>query len=233
MIIPIGSIVNALAVLIGSIIGIKFGELLPEKVKRISFECIGLFTIVLGVKMAQSSQNLLTLLICLILGGLIGEYIDIDRFIEKKSEQLKIKIKSTNKNFSKGLITAFVLYCIGSMTIVGAIEEGIHQDRTLLYTKSLMDGITSILLASNFGYGVLFSAFPLLLFQSIITLSAVFLEPYLPAALITEITAVGGCLILAIGLNILELVKIKVSNILPALFITVPIYYITQFIKFL
>jgi hypothetical protein len=110
------------------------------------------------------------------------------------------------------------------MTFVGAIEEGINQDRTLLYTKSFMDGITSILLASSFGLGVLVSAIPLLIFQSILTFAALYLEPYLTSSIINEVSAVGGILILGIGINILEFKKIKVSNMLPSLFLVVPLH---------
>ena len=116
------------------------------------------------------------------------------------------------------------------MTFVGSIEEGIHQDRTLIYTKSLMDGITSILLASSFGTGVLFSAIPLLIFQSALTLGAIYFESYLHLELITEISAVGGVIIIGIGLNILELTKMKVSNILQALLLIIPIYHLMSFV---
>lgn len=230
MIIPLGSIVNALAVVFGSLIGLAFGQLLPQKIKEISFQIMGLFTLVLGFHMAQSSANFLLILVSLLTGTLIGELINIELLIEKLNDNIKRKLNSANENFSQGLLTAFLLYCVGSMTIVGAIEEGIQEKRTLLYTKSLMDGITSILLASNFGVGVLVSALPLLIFQSILTLGASYLEPLLSELLITEISALGGFLIIAIGLNILELKKIRVSNMLPALFIIVPIYYLVEFI---
>ena len=117
------------------------------------------------------------------------------------------------------------------MTFVGSIEEGIHQDRTLMYTKSLMDGITSILLASSFGTGVLFSAIPLLIFQSALTLSAFYFESYLHPELITEISALGGIIIIGIGLNILEITKIKVSNMLPALLLIIPIYHLIHLVQ--
>lgn len=226
MIIPLGSIVNALAVIFGSLIGLAFGQLLPKRIKDICFQIMGVFTLVLGFHMAQSSSNFLLLLISLLFGTIIGELINIELLIEKLSDSIKGSINSSNENFSKGLLTAFLLYCIGSMTIVGAIEEGIQQKRTLLYTKSLMDGITSIILASNFGIGVLMSAIPLLIFQSALTIGAAYLEPLLPEIVITEISALGGFLIIAIGLNILELKKIRVSNMLPSLFLVVPLFYL-------
>ena len=225
MILPIGSIVNALAVVLGSLIGLGFGTFLPEAIRKIIFQMIGLFTLILGVKMAMESNNLLVLLLSLIIGAIIGEIIHIEKRLERLSNLIKAKFKSKNELFSEGLITAFLLYCIGSLTFVGAIEEGIHQDRTLLYTKSMMDGITSILLASTLGSGVLVSAIPLLLFQSLLTWGAYSFEPYLQEAMITEISAVGGVLILSLGLNILEIQKIKVSNLLPAILIVIPVYH--------
>ena len=226
MILPLGSIVNALSVIIGSIIGIYFGSFLSEKIRKAIFQIIGLFTLVLGIQMSLKTNQFLILLLSLITGTIIGESLSIEKGIESLSNKLKIKLESGNKLFSEGLITAFLLYCIGSMTFVGSIEEGIHQDRTLMYTKSLMDGITSILLASSFGTGVLFSAIPLLIFQSALTLGAFYFESYLYPKLITEISAVGGIIIIGIGLNILEITKIKVSNMLPALLLIIPIYYL-------
>tara|TARA_B100001093_G_scaffold302093_1_gene288129 strand:- start:950 stop:1648 length:699 start_codon:yes stop_codon:yes gene_type:complete len=226
MILPLGSIVNALSVIIGSIIGIYFGSFLSEKIRKAVFQIIGLFTLALGMQMSLKTNQFLILLVSLIIGTIIGESLSIEKGIESLSNKLKIKLQSENKLFSEGLITAFLLYCIGSMTFVGSIEEGIHQDRTLMYTKSLMDGITSILLASSFGTGVLFSAIPLLIFQSALTLGAHYFEAYLHPELITEISAVGGVIIIGIGLNILEITKIKVSNMLPALLLIIPIYHL-------
>ena len=226
MILPLGSILNALSVIIGSIIGIYFGSFLSQNIRKAVFRIIGLFTIVLGIQMSLKTNQFLILLISLITGTIIGESLSIEKGIESLSNKLKIKLQSENKLFSEGLITAFLLYCIGSMTFIGSIEEGIHQNRTLMYTKSLMDGITSILLASSFGTGVLFSAIPLLIFQSSLTLGAFYFESYLYPELITEISAVGGIIIIGIGLNILEITKIKVSNMLPALLLIIPIYHL-------
>ena len=231
MILPLGSIVNALSVIIGSIIGIYFGSFLSEKIRKAVFQIIGLFTLALGMQMSLKTNQFLILLVSLIIGTIIGESLSIEKGIESLSNKLKIKLKSENKLFSEGLITAFLLYCVGSMTFVGSIEEGIHQDRTLMYTKSLMDGITSILLASSFGTGVLFSAIPLLIFQSALTLGAHYFESYLHPELITEISAVGGIIIIGIGLNILEITKIKVNNILPALLLIIPIYHLIYFVQ--
>ena len=231
MILPLGSIVNAVSVIVGSIIGIYFGSFLSEKIRKTVFQIIGLFTLALGIQMSLKTNQFLILLVSLIIGTIIGESLSIEKGIESLSNKLKIKLQSENKLFSEGLITAFLLYCVGSMTFVGSIEEGIHQDRNLMFTKSLMDGITSILLASSFGTGVLFSAIPLLIFQSALTLGAHYFESYLYPELITEISAVGGVIIIGIGLNILEITKIKVSNMLPALLLIIPIYHLIYFVQ--
>tara|TARA_B100001057_G_scaffold467386_1_gene525475 strand:+ start:4782 stop:5483 length:702 start_codon:yes stop_codon:yes gene_type:complete len=231
MILPLGSVVNALSVIIGSIIGIYFGSFLSEKIRKAVFQIIGLFTLALGMQMSLKTNQFLILLVSLIIGTIIGESLSIEKGIESLSNKLKIKLQSKNKLSSEGLITAFLLYCLGSMTFVGSIEEGIHQDRTLMYTKSLMDGITSILLASSFGTGVLFSAIPLLIFQSALTLGAFYFESYLHSELIKEISAVGGVIIIGIGLNILEITKIKVSNMLPALLLIIPIYHLIYLVQ--
>ena len=157
MILPLGSIVNALSVIVGSIIGIYFGSFLSEKIRKNVFQIIGLFTLALGIQMSLKTNQFLILLVSLIIGTIIGEScLSIEKGVESLSNKLKIKLQSENKLFSEGLITAFLLYCVGSMTFVGSIEEGIHQDRTLMFTKSLMDGITSILLASSFWFTLKF-----------------------------------------------------------------------------
>jgi hypothetical protein len=222
--IPFGSIVNALSVILGSLIGISIGNLLPKSIRAIIFQVMGLFTFILGLKMSLETQALIILLLSLTMGAAIGEKLNIEQKLQILGVKIKNLLKNKNEKFAEGLVTAFLLFCLGSMTFVGAIEEGINQDRTLLYTKSFMDGITSILLASSFGLGVLVSAIPLLIFQSILTFAALYLEPYLTSSIINEVSAVGGVLILGIGINILEFKKIKVSNMLPSLFLVVPLH---------
>ena len=136
MILPLGSIVNALSVIIGSIVGIYFGSFLSEKIRKAVFQIIGLFTIVLGMQMSLKTNQFLILLVSLIIGTIIGESLSIEKGVESLSNKLKIKLQSENKLFSEGLITAFLLYCIGSMTFVGSIEEGITSRSNLnLYKK--------------------------------------------------------------------------------------------------
>lgn len=213
---PIGTLVNAAAVLVGAAVGLGFRKVLSEKLKEVSFQAIGLFTLFLGIKMAMPISNLLVMVFSLMMGGIIGTYFDLDARINKSAERLKKKVGAKGL-FTEGLVTAFVLFCLGSMTLLGALDEGLRADRDLIYTKSLLDGFSAIFLAATFGIGVAFSIVPLLVFQLSITLLAQYLAPYLSEYYISELSAVGGILILAIGLNLLGLTKVKVSNYLPAL----------------
>ncbi len=216
---PIGTIVNTVAVIVGSLLGLLLHENLPEKIKTIVFQALGLCTLVIGMQMALKAQNLLVLIFSLLIGGIIGEFINLDGLVERLSNFFKTKIKSKDEKFTEGLVTAFLIFCVGSMTIVGAINEGLKADRTLLYTKSILDGFTSIALASTFGVGVLFSAIPLLIFQGGITLLALQFQHFFSTAIIAQLTATGGVLILGIGFNMLDIKKIKVTNLLPALIV--------------
>jgi uncharacterized membrane protein YqgA involved in biofilm formation len=213
----IGTLVNFAAVILGSSIGIIIHRNLPKRYVKLIFQIMGLFTLVLGFKMALEGKQLLIMIFSLILGGLLGEMLKMDEWINSLGDRIKKLTKSKNDSFSEGLITAFLLFCVGSMTILGAIQEGMGGQPELLLIKSLMDGISSIALSVAFGVGVLFSAIPLLLFQGGLTLLAAQLGEFIDPVIITEVTAVGGVILIGLGLNLLELKKIKVVNLLPAM----------------
>ena len=212
-----GTLVNIIAIIIGSSIGLLIHKSLPDRLVKVTFQIMGLFTLVLGMKMALESQNLLVLVFSLILGGIAGTALKFDDFIQGLSDKLSAKVGGKNENFSKGFITSFLLFCVGSMTIIGALEEGMNGDPKLLLIKSLMDGFSSIALTVAFGLGVMFSVIPLLIFQGGLTLLAAWLGSFLPEMYILEISAVGGLILLALGLNLLEITKIKIVDLLPAL----------------
>lgn len=215
----IGTLVNFGAVIIGSTIGLIIHRNLPKRYVQLVFQILGLFTLVLGFKMALEGQQLLIMIFSLILGGLLGEVLKIEDWINSLGDRVKRLTKSKSDTFSEGLITAFLLFCVGSMTIVGAIEEGMGGNPELLLIKSLMDGISSIALTVAFGIGVLFSAIPLLIFQGGLTLLAAQAGEFIDPIVITEVTAVGGVILIGLGLNLLEIKKIKVVNLLPAMLI--------------
>ncbi len=228
---PIGTLINIVAVVIGSTIGLLFRNTLKEKYKQIVFQAIGLFTIVLGISMAVEMKNPLIVIFAIIIGGLIGELINLDIFFDSFAEQIKNKLHLKEQKFTEGLITAFLLFCIGSMTILGSIQEGIDGDNSLLITKSVLDGFSSIALASTFGIGVLFSIVPMLIFQGGLTILASLVGEFVPVDLISYLSAIGGILILGIGINLLEIKKIKVINLLPSLIIVIVIYVIMTYLN--
>jgi len=217
----IGTFVNVGAVILGSTIGIILRKKLPEKLTTIAFQAIGLFTIFLGITMAFKTEHYLILIFSLILGSIIGQLLDIDAWLTRISESLKKKWHSKNDKFSEGLVTAFLLFCMGSMTILGAIEEGLGGNPNLLLAKSLLDGFASIALAAALGFGVMLSVIPLLVYQGGLTLCARLFEQSVTLPIINELTAVGGIILIGLGISILEIKKLKVINMLPSLVIVV------------
>lgn len=222
----IGTLVNVGAVILGGSIGLLFRAKIPERLFKIVFQAIGVFTLYLGISMALKASELLIMVFSLVLGSLLGELLRLEERVEKLSESLKKRVGSGDANFSTGLLTAFMLFCMGAMTIVGSLEEGMGKEPTLLLTKSLMDGISSVALAAVMGIGVLFSVIPLLIYQGGLTLLAALFGDIIPQVVINEITGIGGVLIIALGISILELKKIKVLNMLPAILIEILLCYI-------
>jgi uncharacterized membrane protein YqgA involved in biofilm formation len=221
-----GTIINAGAVIVGSLVGLIINRRLNPRFTHTVFQAIGLFTLFLGISMALKTDHLLLLIFSLVLGALTGELMRIDQLIERFSMYLKQKLKSHNDRFSEGFITSFLLFCMGSMTILGAIEEGLGDEPNLLLAKSLMDGFSSIALASAMGIGVLFSVVPLFIYQGGITLFAGYFREYATNLYINELTAVGGILLLGLGLSILDIKKINIVNMLPALlYILILVYF--------
>lgn len=222
----VGTLVNVAAVMVGSFLGIMFKSRLPERFIKIFFQVIGLFTLYLGMSMALKSTHVLHLVFSLILGSLIGELLHLERGMERFANWVKKKFKSKNERFTDGLLTAFLLYCMGSLTILGGIEEGMTGDAHLLLIKSLMDGFSSIALAAGLGIGVMFSVIPLLIYQGGITLLAMWLGNFFPQMMIIELSATGGVLLLGLGIDILGIKKIKVINMLPALVVIVVLLWL-------
>ncbi|MDD4990179.1 MAG: DUF554 domain-containing protein [Candidatus Pacebacteria bacterium] len=216
-----GTLIDTALVIIGGLVGLFLHKAFPERVKVIVFQAIGLSIIVVGIQMALHVGNLLLLIFSMLIGGIIGEVIDLQKHFENFGDFLKRKIKSKNNNFTEGIVTAFLIFCIGSMTIIGAIEEGLTGDYSLLLAKSVLDGFTSLALASTYGIGVLFSFIPLLIYQGGITILAIQFKGLFSESVVNELTAVGGVLILGLGINLLGIKKIKVANLLPALIIII------------
>ncbi|WP_461630111.1 DUF554 domain-containing protein [Labilibaculum euxinus] len=222
----IGTLVNVIAILIGGSLGLLFRTRIPDRMFKIVFQAIGIFTLYLGVNMALKANELLLMVFSLVVGSLIGEFLRLEDRVENLSELLKRKIGSKDDKFSTGFVTSFMLFCLGAMTILGSMEEGMGKEPTLLLTKSMMDGFSAVALAAVMGVGVLFSVIPLLIYQGGLTLLAALFGGVIPEAIITEMAGVGGVLIIGLGISILEIKKIKVLNMLPALLVEVLLCYI-------
>ncbi|HRZ96816.1 MAG TPA: DUF554 domain-containing protein [Paludibacter sp.] len=222
----LGTLVNAAAVIIGGSIGMLLKKNMPQRVTTIYFQAVGLFTIAIGITMVVKMDHILIVVGSLAIGSVLGEWMNLEAGVDKMSNFLKKKLRIGNEKFSEGLITSFLLFCIGSMTIIGALDEGIRGSHELLFTKSLMDFFSAMLLASAFGVGVVFSAIPLLIFQGAITLIAMGASTFFTPVLIQGLTSVGGILLIGLGINILEIKKLRIINMLPSLVVVVFLLWI-------
>ena len=213
----LGTLINAAAVIAGSVVGLFFHARLPKRLTAIAFQGIGLFTLFIGFTMAAKTKNFVVLIFSIVLGAISGELLDIDKHLNRLGEWMKAKLKSGNERFTEGMVTAFLLFCMGSMTVLGAIEEGLGGRPNLLVAKSVLDGFASTALAASMGIGVLFSVVPLLLYQGGLTLFAGSLQSVLSNVVVNEVTAAGGLILIGLGITILEIKQLKVLNLLPAL----------------
>jgi uncharacterized protein len=221
----LGTIVNTLAIIIGGIFGLLFGHALPEKMKSTVIQGIGLAVLLIGISMAIQTKNPLVIIASLVIGGIIGEWIDIELRLKNLGQWLENRISKEGKEsgFTKAFVTASLIYCVGAMAIMGSLESGLKGNYNILFAKSMLDGISAIVFASSMGIGVIVSALPVFLYQGGITLGAGLLQGVLSGPVISEMGATGGLLIVGIGINILEIKEIKVGNLLPAIFIAIPI----------
>lgn len=228
--IPFGTLFNVTMVLLGSTIGLFLKKIISSELNKKVFFVMGLFTVVLGVSMAIQSADFMLLFLSVIGGVICGESIQLDNSIFRFIARLKIRMNIKDDKFADGILTAFLLFCVGSMTIVGAIDEGLGNRPDILYTKSVMDGISSIILASTFGIGVLFSTLPMLIFQGGITILVFYYKDFLSIELINHISSVGGVLIIALGFKLLGYKKINPTNMLPAILLIVIFYGLKVYI---
>ena len=219
-IIILGTVVNVFAIVFGTIIGIWFGKRFSENIRKMIMQAMGLGIVLIGLNMAIASEQVVFVLISMALGAWLGEFLDIEGVLHKIGLKIQQKAGSLKggTNIAQAFVTSTLLYCAGAMAIVGSIESGLTGNHDTLYAKSLIDGIISIMLATTLGIGVIFSAISVFVYQGTLTLAASYLENLLTISVINEIKATGGLIILAIGLNILEITKIKIGNLLPAMF---------------
>jgi uncharacterized membrane protein YqgA involved in biofilm formation len=221
-----GTIINTITVLVGGTMGLFFGSRLPERVKQTVVIGLGLFTLGIGIKMFMDTQNSIIVLVSLLLGGILGELGRIEERLQGfggKLERLFIKEKGggdEDNRFIRGFLTASLVFCVGPMTILGSIQDGLTGDYRLLAIKSVLDGFASLAFASSLGVGVLFSVIVVLGFQGSLSLLATQVQAFISEAMITEMTAVGGILLIGIAISsLLEIKAIRVGNFLPSLVI--------------
>ncbi len=226
----LGTLANTLAILAGSLLGLLFSKGIADEYKEIILSGVGLSVVLIGIKSALVSNDLMVVIFSVIFGALIGQWLrietrlqDFGAFIEKR-----VAAKSSDtKSFAKGFVTASLVFCVGSMAIVGSLESGLTGNHQTLFAKSVLDGVTSIIFASTLGLGVIFSGLSVLVYQGLITLAAGALKPFMVPETIAQMTSVGGLLILAIGLNMLKITTIRVGNLLPGIFLPL-IYFALQ-----
>ncbi|XPV75978.1 MAG: DUF554 domain-containing protein [Desulfovibrio sp.] len=214
---PIGSFVNGGAIILGSLVGLALHSRFPDRIREIVFQGLGLCTTIIGLQMALKVENILLMIFSILIGGILGELMNLELAFEKIANKLKKTIKSKNELFTDGLITSSLLFCIGAMAIIGAFDEGIRGDANVLYTKSILDAFASIALASTYGTGVIFSAIPVFLYQASLTIFAESFQHLFSPLMITQLTATGGLLIIGISLSLLDIKRVRLGNMLPAL----------------
>lgn len=224
----LATFINMALVLLGGGLGLLFQNAISERLTAILTQALGLCVLGIGISSALGTENMLCVIVCMVVGTVLGDLLDIERRLEGAGELLRVRLikEESGSRFTEGFVNASLLFCVGAMAITGSIEAGLNHNYEIIVSKGVIDGVTSISFAAAMGTGVLFSVVPLLIYQGGITLLAGWVGPYLPAAVISEMTAVGGALIVAIAVNMLGLgrERIKVGNMLPAMFL--PIAYI-------
>ncbi len=228
----LGTIVNTLAIIVGSLLGIVFKGGIPNKYQVTIMQAISLAVILIGLKMAFKTDAILLVIFSLVIGSILGEFLRIEEGLENLGKRLETKFAKAGDGIAKGFVVASLVYCVGSMAIVGSMESGLTGNHQTLFAKSALDGLSSIIFASTFGIGVLFSSISVFVYQGFITLTSTLMKPFLIPPVINQMSGVGGLLIMAIGFNLLEIKIIKVGNMLPAIFIPLMYYMLKQLVNF-
>jgi len=228
-----GTLANGILIIIGSLLGLLFSKI-PERYKETVMQGIALTVILIGFQMALKSESVIVVLISLLFGAILGELFKIEDMLNRLGRWIASKFSSRGNDHTlvQGFVTASLIFAVGALAIVGALDSGLRNNHEILITKGVIDGFTALVLTTTLGIGVLFSVIPVVLYQGAIALFATQIEKWVPSdilnGLILELTSVGGILIIAIGLNLLKVVNIRIGNLLPAIVVVVPVYYIYQ-----
>ncbi len=220
----LGTIINTAAIILGGVLGLLFGHALSENMKVTVIQGLGLAVLLIGGSMALQTNNPLIVILSLVIGGVIGELIDIELRLKNFGLWMENRFgRGEDGRFTRAFVSTSLIFCVGAMAIMGSIESGLTGNHSILIAKSLLDGITAMVFASSMGIGVLAAAIPVLLYQGAITLASSSLQDVLSQQIVTEMSATGGLLIFAIGLNILDIKEIKVGNLMPGIFVAIPL----------
>lgn len=220
----IAAVVNAIVVVLGGLLGLLFGGKLKEVHTETIVNALGICVIVIGITSAITTSNILIVIICLVIGTILGELLKIEHRLDTLGDWLKSKVsKNGGGRFTEGFVTASLLFCVGSMAIMGSFDAGLRGDYNTIFAKSVLDCVMAVTFAATMGVGVLFSGATVLIYQGALTLLAAFVEPFLSAAVVTEMSAVGGVMLIGTGMNIMSLTqkRIRVGNMLPAIVLPV------------
>jgi uncharacterized protein len=225
-----GTIVNTCAIIVGSLIGLLFRSGIRVQYRETIMQAISLAVILIGLNGATKSDHILLLIFSLAVGSFFGEWMRIEDRLESVGRWFELNLSKAGSGIAGGFVTASLVFCVGSMAIVGSLESGLAGNHQTLYAKSMLDGISSIIFASSLGVGVMLSSISVFAYQGLLTITASLMSRFLTPAVINEMSAVGGLLIMAIGINLLEIKALKVGNMLPAIFIPLVYFGVKQLI---
>ena len=217
----LGTVINVAAIILGAVLGKLLGKGLPEGIKSTVLQGLGLGVLLVGATMALETNKIIIVLMSLMLGAVIGEAVGIERILDNWGQALERRVSRNGVGgpVAQGFVTASLIYCVGAMAIMGSLQSGLTGNHDILLAKSLLDGVMSVVLASTMGIGVAFSAISVFIYQGSITVLAQWVSRFMSDPVIAEMTSVGGVLIVGIGLNILEIKKVRVGNLLPAILV--------------
>lgn len=222
----LGTLVNAGAIVVGSLVGLLLKKGLPEKITDAIMKGVALCVLYIGLDGCLEGDNALIAILSIVLGALVGTALDLDGRLSALGDYMERKLQAGGGSFSTAFVTASLLFCVGAMAVVGSLQSGLTGNHTMLYTKSMLDGISSVVFAATLGPGVLMAGVAVLLYQGAITLLAQALAPVLNDAVVAEMTCVGSLLIIGLGLNMLGVTKLKVMNYVPAVFVAIGVCYL-------
>lgn len=212
-----GTVFNSITVLFGGTLGLLIGKFIPERLQSAIFNCLGLFTVYVGINMSLSTKDSIAVLLSLVLGTVTGDLLGIEDKLNNLGDTIKKKLHTSDSGFTQGFVSATLLFCVGSMAIIGAFNDGLRHDPELLITKGIMDGIAALLFASSLGIGVIFSIVPMFVYQGGLTLMAIYISPFITPEMYANISGIGGLMIMGIGLNLMRITKLKLGDMLPGL----------------